>query len=244
MADAETLAFVGAAGGAGTTRLTLEAATLLARDGREVVALDAAYATQGMARWLPGRLSPDVTALVTDDADEPLETGLVELPVEVSGRVRCCPAHAPFERIARAKTTDAARNFEARVAEAASVADAVCLDVPPVAANQSVAAVDAADRVALVTPGDERGADAVGRMAGVLEDVGSSTDAVVATRGELDVADASVPVASDEGGEIAAAGGTGGFVAGVAAACSVALGEEIPADEGGLFGGLGDFVPR
>lgn len=242
MKSEDTLAFVGATGGAGTTRLTLEAATLLARDGRDVVALDAAYATQGMAQWLDGRLDPDVTALVTDEADEPLDSGLVDLEVDVAGRVRCCPAHAPFERIAGAKTTDAAEAFEGRVAEAAEAADVVCLDVPPVAANQSVAAVNAADRVALVAPGDERGADAVGRMEAVLTDVGCAVDAVVATRGDLDVADVGVP--ATDGEKPAAAAGEGAFVAGVAAACSVLLGESVSAGDDGLLGGLSEFVPR
>ena len=114
--------------------------------------------------------------------------------------------------------------------------------MPPVAANQSVAAVDAADRITLVTPADERGADAVGRMEGVLADVGASADAVVATRGELDIADASVPAGPED--EIAADEGTGKFAAGVAAACSTALGEEMSAGRDGLFGGLGDFVSR
>lgn len=238
----DALAFVGATGGAGTTRLTLEAATLLARDGRDVAVLDAAYATQGMARWLDGRLDPDVTALVTDEADEPLELGLVDLGVDAAGRVRCCPAHAPFERIARAKSTDAAENFEARVAEAAEAADVVCLDVPPVAANQSVAAVNAAERVALVASADDRGADAVGRMEAVLADVGCGVDAVVATRGDLDVADVGVP-ATDEAGPAAAAG-EGAFVAGVAEACSALLDESVSAERDGLLDGLSEFVPR
>ena len=56
---------------------------------------------------------PDVTELVTDER----EAGLVELPVEVSGRVRCCPAHAPFERLARAKTAEAAQRFERLLGE-------------------------------------------------------------------------------------------------------------------------------
>jgi cellulose biosynthesis protein BcsQ len=242
MTDGDALAFVGAAGGAGTTRLTLEAATLLAREGREVIALDAAYATQGMARWLGGRLAPDVTALVTDRSEEPLDSALVDLDVGVEGRVRCVPARAPFERIARAKRPEAAERFGERVAEAATLADAVCLDVPPVAANQSVAAATAADGVALVAPADERGADAIGRMEGVLTDVGVSTDAVVATGGELDVTDVSVPAVEEE--SLAAATGTGAFVSGVAGACSALLGEELSAGGGGLFGGLGEFVSR
>jgi cellulose biosynthesis protein BcsQ len=239
----ETLAFVGATGGAGTTRLTLEAATLLARGGRDVAVLDAAYATQGMARWVRGRLDPDVTALVTDAAEDPLAAGLVDLEVDVAGRVRCCPARAPFERLARAKAPAAAERFETRVDEATTLADVVCLDVPPVAANQAVAAVNAADRVAVVAPATDRGADAVGRMEGVLADVGAGADAVVATRGELDVADASVPTAEREASPTTA-DGDGAFVDGVAAACSALLGEDVAAGERGPFGALGDLLSR
>ena len=75
----DTLALVGAAGGAGTTRLALESATLLAREGRDVALLDAAYATQGLADHTPGRIDPDMTALCVDD--HRLETGLVDLPI-------------------------------------------------------------------------------------------------------------------------------------------------------------------
>jgi Flp pilus assembly CpaE family ATPase len=47
MTDATTAALVGATGGAGTTRLTLETADLLAREGHAVAVFDAAFATQG-----------------------------------------------------------------------------------------------------------------------------------------------------------------------------------------------------
>jgi cellulose biosynthesis protein BcsQ len=243
MSETAALAFVGATGGAGTTRLTLEAATLLARDGRDVVVLDAAYATQGMARWVSGRLDPDLTALVTDETDESLEAGLVDLDLDVVGRVRCCPARAPFERIARAKTRRAAERLEGRIEEARTLADVVCLDVPPVAANQSVAAVDAADAVGIVTPADERGADAVGRMEGILADVGCEADGVVATRGELHVADAAVPAVGADATPTAATD-DGAFAAGVAEACSTLVGEDVATGESGRFGTLGDLVSR
>ncbi|WEL28362.1 Chromosome partitioning ATPase, ParA family [Haloferax volcanii] len=70
-----TIALVGATGGAGTTRLSLELAAALATDGRDVAVLDAAFATQGLSDYVSGTLDPDATALVTDAADVPLESG-------------------------------------------------------------------------------------------------------------------------------------------------------------------------
>ena len=113
-----TAAFVGAAGGVGTTRTTLETAVALAVDGADVAVFDAAYATQGLGDHLSGRLDPDLTALLTDRAEAPLSSGLVDFAVDpdrdldVVGRVACCPADAPFERLARAKTVAAARRLE------------------------------------------------------------------------------------------------------------------------------------
>lgn len=196
MSDGDTgtvAALVGATGGAGTTRLSVELGALLAADGRSVAVLDAAFATQGLSDYLSGRLDPDLTALLTDRREAPLEDGLVDLPLGADGRLACCPAAAPFERLARAKSAAAAQRFESRIAAAADAFDHVVVDTPPVASNQSVAAVNAADRVTVVTPATTRGRDAVQRIRGRLDDIGSAADAVVATRGDLSVADATVP---------------------------------------------------
>ncbi|WP_129114316.1 AAA family ATPase [Halegenticoccus tardaugens] len=188
-------ALVGATGGAGTTRTAVELAATLARDGRNVAILDAAFATQGLAGYVEGRIDPDLTALLTDRADAPLDEALrvLALSAAVEGRVACCPVRAPFERLARAKTVAAARRFEERLAEAAETFDHVLVDVPPVAANQAIAAVAGADRVVLVAPATTRGADAIDRMRDRLLDVGTTVDGVLATRGDLDAADASLP---------------------------------------------------
>ncbi|WP_101295209.1 P-loop NTPase family protein [Halegenticoccus soli] len=190
-----TTALVGATGGAGTTRSAVELAATLARDGRDVAVLDAAFATQGLAHYVGGRIDPDATALLADLPDEPLASGLypLALPESIPGRVACCPAHAPFERLARAKAVDAARRFEERVTEAAAAFEHVLVDVPPVAANQSIAAVDAADRVVAVAPATARGTDALQRTRARLRDVGAPADAVLSTWGELDAADAHLP---------------------------------------------------
>ena len=188
-----TAALVGVAGGVGTTRTTLEAAVAAATDGADVAVLDAAYATQGLGDYLPGRIDPDLTALVTDRAEESLSVGLVDLDADVDGRVACCPVDAPFERLARAKHVEAARRFEGRIEEATATFDHVLLDVPPIAANQAVAAVNAADRVAIVAPASERGTEAVQRCHERLVDVGTEASLVVSVRGDLETADVSVP---------------------------------------------------
>jgi len=65
------------------------------------------------------------------------------------------------------------------------------VDVPPVAANQAVAALTAADRRVLVAPATPRGVDLLPRQRGRLRDLDAPADAVVATR--TDAPDA-VPV--------------------------------------------------
>jgi len=189
---------VGAAGGVGTTRLAVEAGTLLAGVGRDVLVLDAAYATQGLSTYAADRLDPDVTALATDpslavtDAGHPLET-------PGDGTLRICPAHAPFARVAAATAPDAGERLGERVVEATDDADYVLVDTPPLATNPAVGVATAADRVVVVTTGDDRGADALAREHGRLTDVGTGADVVVANRaaeGALPDADVAVPDAS------------------------------------------------
>ncbi|PSQ05871.1 cell division inhibitor [Halobacteriales archaeon QS_6_71_20] len=196
MDDTETLALVGAVGGAGTTRTAVECAAALARAGRDVAVLDAAYATQGLSELVDGRIDPDVTALCLDP-ERPLADGLYGLDLPVGGRVALAPARAPFERVARAKAAEPARAFEERVAEAGREFDHVLVDAPPIAANQAVAAVHAVDRVALVAPDTDHGVDGVHRQLDALRDVDAPdtdplTVAVGATGDGLD-ADAVVP---------------------------------------------------
>ncbi|MFC6826883.1 ParA family protein [Halopelagius fulvigenes] len=243
--EPSAVALVGTTGGAGTTRCAVETAAALAADGRDVAVLDAAFATQGLSDYVSGSLDPDLTALLTDEADAPLSEGLVELGLDAPGIVACCPANAPFERLARAKSADAARRFEARIEEAAAAYDHVVVDVPPVAANQAVAAVNACDRVCLVAPGTTRGADAVQRMRGRLTDLGAETDFVVATRGELRTADASVP--ESDATEPASCpscldGDDDSFAAGVGRLAAAAFETELDDAFGG--GGLLESVGR
>lgn len=193
-----TIALAGATGGAGTTRLAVEAAATLARGGRDVAIFDAAFATQGLARYVPGRIDPDLTGLLVAD-EQPLADALFALPIEVPGRVTCAPVSAPFERLARAKTPEAARRFERLLADATREFDHVLVDTPPVAANQSVAAVTVADRVAVVAPATPRGADAVGHTRDRLQDLGTTADLVVSNRADADHPLSSADVAIPEG---------------------------------------------
>ncbi|MFB6311255.1 MAG: ParA family protein [Salinirussus sp.] len=194
----QTLALVGAVGGAGTTRTAVECGAILARDGRDVAVLDAAFATQGLSDYVPGRIDTDLTNVLVED--EPIENALRLLPTDVPGSLQMAPARAPFERVAQAKTAGAAERFERRITAAGSMYDVVILDTPPVAANQSVAAVSAAEHIAVVAPATRRGADGLARMEGVLVDVGTAADSVIATYAEnteaLTEADARLP-ASD-----------------------------------------------
>jgi cellulose biosynthesis protein BcsQ len=209
MTDATTAALVGATGGAGTTRLTLETADLLAREGHAVAVFDAAFATQGLGDALDGPLDPDLTSVLTEQAT--LDEAAVDLPVPgvdagtadetpvEPGPVTCYPAAAPFTRLAAAKTAAAARRFETLLADAADEVDYVICDTPPVAANQSVSAASAVDRVGVVAPASTRGADGVARTEARLADLGVERDLVVANEGvtpgaAADAVDADVTV--------------------------------------------------
>jgi MinD-like ATPase involved in chromosome partitioning or flagellar assembly len=230
MGRAETLALVGAVGGAGTTRLCVEFAALLARDGRDVAVFDAAYATQGLADHVGGRIDPDVTALCTDAAEKPVEAGLYDAHLDAPGRVAYCPAFAPFERVARAKTPEAASRFAERVAEVGEAFDHVLLDVPPVAANQSLGAVDVADRVAVVTPDTARGANALPRMVARLRDVDSPATVEIANRGdgsEIERAMVTVPEGPTGAAAAPAVLRNGAFTVGVGRAVQDVLDVEL-----------------
>lgn len=190
----QTLALVGAAGGVGTTRLALECGATLARTGRDVALFDAAFETQGLASYVPGPIEDDVTALATEEAT--LESALYEHPIDLPGQLTLCPARAPFERLARAKTAGAAQHFERQLAAASLAHDVVLVDTPPVGSNQSLAAVNAADRRALVTTDAPRGRDALARARERFEDVGAVIDAVIVNHADdepIPDADAVVP---------------------------------------------------
>ena len=193
-----TLALVGATGGAGTTRTAVELATIGARAGYDVVVVDAAYATQGLSEYVSGRIGTDLTTLLTDEPDGSLSAATYPIADDATdaldGRADAVPTRAPFERVARAKTAEAARALERRVDEAAAAYDVVIVDTPPVASNQAVAVVTAVDRVAAVRPATPHGRDALARLYGRVADVGGSVDATVAvTRADTTATDADEP---------------------------------------------------
>jgi len=185
-------ALVGTAGGVGTTRLTYECAAVLAATGRDVAVFDAAFDTQGLAAYIEGRLDADVTALLTNEVK--LETALHDHQSALPGRISICPAAGPFERLARAKTAGAANRFEDHLAATALSHDVVLVDTPPVGANQSIAAVNAADHVGLVVSEGARGEHALALARERLADVGTSAATVIANRADGGVPDADVHV--------------------------------------------------
>jgi len=199
-----TVAVTRATGGAGATRTTMELAATLARAGDAVAVLDVDFATQGLAAAVPGAIDPDVTQVVTGEAS--LDAATVDLDAAVDGRVAVAAARAPYERLARAKTTAAARGFEEALAGAADHFDVVLVDTPPVATNPAVAAVTSADRVAVVTPASERGVDALQRLRERLADVGAAPGIAIANRADgdhpVDAADVSVPTHEVPAGEV------------------------------------------
>lgn len=175
----------------------METAATLARTGRSVAVLDAAFATQGLATYVEGRIDGDATAVATGSVS--LRDALYDCGFDVPGSMAICPAHAPFERLARAKTPECAQRLESVIDEASERFDRVLLDVPPVAANQAVAAVTTAQTRALVVPASRRGVDLLPRQRGRLRDLDAPPTAVVATRTEradavaVDEADHEIP---------------------------------------------------
>lgn len=188
-------AVVGVAGGAGATRLTVELATTLARDGRDVAVFDAAFATQGLSQYVHGRIDADLTRLLTDEDVTP-EQAMVDLRVDTPGDVSVCPTYAPFERIARAKSGASAERFGQELRDATVAYDHVLVDTPPVADNPSIAAVNATDNVACVVPSSKRGADTLARVRDRLADIGVEPHRVVANRAEEPATRDSTPVES------------------------------------------------
>jgi cellulose biosynthesis protein BcsQ len=217
--ETTTAALVGVAGGAGATRLATETAAVLARDGASVGVFDAAFATQGLSQHVAGRIDPDATAVLTDDA-APAEARH-DLTPDAPGDLAVYPAFAPFTRLAGAKTTEAARRLETALEDLAATHDYVLVDTPPVAANQAVAAVTASDAVAAVTPPGDRGTDSLQRVRGRLADVGADCDLVVANRQSETppAADLAVPAHDETGvpGTPVALAETGAFAESVAA---------------------------
>jgi len=185
-------AFVGATGGAGTTRLTVESAALLAATGRSVAVFDAAVQTQGLAAYTDQRIDADLTALLTEEAN--LDATLYEMDLDLPGVVNLCPAWAPFERLSRAKTAGAANRFEQHLAAAAISHDAVLVDTPPIGGNQAIAAVNAADRIGIVAPDSPRGRDGVALTRERLADIGMGSDVTIANRSTAAELDADVRV--------------------------------------------------
>ena len=174
-----SMAFVGTTGGAGTTRTTVELGGVLARAGRSTLVLDLDFATQGLSRFVDGRIDPDATALLAEE-NVPLSECVHGVPVEGEGRLDLLPSFAPFSGIADAKTSAAGARVGERLDDAGEAFDHVLLDVPPVVSNQAVGGVTAAEAVAAVIPPTDRGVAALQRERGRMADVGTEFDHVIA----------------------------------------------------------------
>jgi cellulose biosynthesis protein BcsQ len=174
-----SVAFVGVVGGAGTTRTVLELAGVLARAGRSALVLDLDFATQGLERFVEGRIEPDATTLLADQTVD-LSAAVHEVEVDGSGRLGLVPAYAPFARIADAKSPDAGAAVDEHLETAAEAVDHVLLDVPPIVSNQAIGAVTAAESVVATIAPTDRGVDALQREKGRIEDVDASLDQVLA----------------------------------------------------------------
>ncbi|WP_336035988.1 ParA family protein [Halobacterium yunchengense] len=229
-----TAALVGVAGGAGTTRLCVETAAVLAREGASVGVFDAAFATQGLAQYVDGRIDADATRLLTGDAA--LADARHDLAPDAPGDVAAYPAFAPFARIADAKAPEAAERLGDRLDGLAATHDYVLVDAPPVAANQAVAAVTAADRVAAVLPPGDRGVDSLQRARGRLADVGSSFDLAVANRTTEPAPDADCAVPEHDATgvpeRVVALDGAGPFTASVAGVAESLFDATVDVDAG------------
>jgi septum site-determining protein MinD len=235
-----TAALVGVAGGAGTTRLAVETAAVLARDGASVGILDVAFDTQGLSQYVAGPIDTDATALLAD-GDAVLADARHDLATNAAGELAGYPAFAPFERLATAQTADAAQRLDDRLDDLAAVHDYVLVDTPPVASNPAVGAVTSADRVAAVVPPGDRGVDSLQRARGRLADVGSEFDLAVANRVAEAPPDADHALPTHEETRIpdtpVALGGDGPFVGGVATLAELLFETSVDLDveESGLL---------
>lgn len=195
-------AVVGAAGGVGTTRLSVEVGAALAADGRDVIVLDTALDTQGLSSYVPGRIDPDLTDVLTSGLD-PAEALLTHPASDVTaGTLRCLPVDATFDRIAQTKTPETARDLTELATDLTSDGTHIVVDVPPLASNTAVAGTAAADRIALATRDSARGRDALSQSLGTLDDLGFEATLTVINRvraGNPPDADVTIPESTRSG---------------------------------------------
>lgn len=176
----EIVGFVGVCGGAGTTRVCVETAATLARAGNDVAIVDAAFGTQGLSRYVEGRIEPDLTSALLDERS--MADAAYDCWQTLDGSVSIAPAHAPFERLARAKSPETAQRLESEIRRSVATVDHVIVDIPPLAANQAIGAATTVDERILVAPASRRGGDLLPRMRGRAVDVGAEVDAVLGNR--------------------------------------------------------------
>lgn len=172
-----TVAFVGAAGGVGTTRLTVECGATLARTGRNVGIFDSAFHTQGLRDYPDSTGTRDATALATGEAT--LAETLAMCTPSLSGELALCPATATTNQLTQATSPDAAERFATTIAGASLSRDAVFIDVSPTITPVSRAMLKIADLIVLVTTETPRGARALSRHQQRLRELGHPADCVL-----------------------------------------------------------------
>ncbi len=183
-----TVALVGAAGGVGTTRLTVECGATLARTGRDVAIFDSAFHTQGLRDYPHRTGTRDATALATGEAT--LEETLVICEPGLSGRLTLCPATTTMGQFQQTTSPEAADRFATTVAGAALSRDAVLIDVPPTVTPLSRAVLGIADLIVLVTTETPRGTRALSRHQQRLHELGHPPDCVLFNHADTTLQDA------------------------------------------------------
>lgn len=163
------LALVGAAGGAGTTRLAVETAGRITARGETAVLVDTDFATQGLAEYVPGQFPTDIVGALCDQ--RPIETVTSPLSVDHTPPPQAAPSFAGLSRVATALETDAAAHLSEELSALTDTYEHVLVDTPMPVTNPAIAAVAAADTVGVVFPRSVRGIESLHRTAGFLNDI-------------------------------------------------------------------------
>ena len=173
------VALTGAAGGAGTTRLSVEAASHLTARGESTVVVDVDFATQGLADYVPEQVTTDVTEALCDRT--PLTDVTASLAVDHTPRPRAVPSFAGLSRVAAAMEAGCAKYLGEQLTELADAFDHVLLDTPVPVTNPAIAAVTTADTVAVVFPRSPRGIESLHRTEGFLHDIDVAANCHIST---------------------------------------------------------------
>lgn len=173
------VSLVGAAGGAGTTRLAVETAGHITARGDTVVVVDVDFATQGLADYVPGQFTTELTTALRD------QVSLAELPIALdvahTPQPHALPSFAGLSRVATAMQQAAAEYLGDQLTALDDEFDHVLLDTPTPVTNPAIAAVTTADTVGVVFPRSPRGIESLHRTEGFLHDIDVAADYTIST---------------------------------------------------------------